>query len=112
MTTSKLPDDRRHVPAAASSEAADRKPGHPPAAGAISIIGTARKPADLACIMHASERMDTTLVQVCDVPVDVVATLKARAEARGQSLASYLRDLLAREAQVPPIEDPAQPHRL
>jgi hypothetical protein len=49
--------------------------------------------------------MDTTVVQVRDVPVDVVATLKARAEARGQSLASYLRDLLAREAQVPPIED-------
>jgi len=37
--------------------------------------------------------MDTTVVQVRDVPVDVVATLKARAEARGQSLAAYLRDL-------------------
>ena len=42
--------------------------------------------------------MDTTVVQVRDVPVEVVATLKARAEARGQSLAAYLRDLLAREA--------------
>jgi antitoxin FitA len=49
--------------------------------------------------------MDTTVVQVRDVPVDVVATLKARAEARGQSLAGYLRDLLTREAQTPPIED-------
>jgi antitoxin FitA len=60
-------------------------------------------------MMHAAPRipgcMDTTVVQVRDVPVDVVATLKARAEARGQSLAAYLRDLLAREAHTPPIED-------
>ena len=49
--------------------------------------------------------MDTTAVQVRDVPVEVVATLKARAEARGQSLAAYLRDLLAREAEELPIED-------
>jgi plasmid stability protein len=49
--------------------------------------------------------MDTTVVQVRDVPVEVVATLKARAEARGQSLAAYLRDLLAREAEELPIED-------
>ena len=58
-----------------------------------------------ACRVAYSGRMDTTVVQVRDVPVDVVATLKARAEARGQSLAAYLRDLLAREAQAPPIED-------
>jgi len=59
-------------------------------------------------MMHATMyiwRVDTTVVQVRDVPVDVVATLKTRAEARGQSLAAYLRDLLAREAQAPPIED-------
>jgi plasmid stability protein len=49
--------------------------------------------------------MDTTVVQVREVPAEVVATLRARAEARGQSLASYLRDLLAREAQALPIED-------
>jgi plasmid stability protein len=49
--------------------------------------------------------MDTTVVQVRHVPVEVVATLKARAEAHGQSLAAYLRDLLAREAQALPIED-------
>jgi plasmid stability protein len=49
--------------------------------------------------------MDTTVVQVRDVPVDVVATLKARADSRGQSLAAYLRDLLAQEAAVPPIEE-------
>ncbi len=58
-----------------------------------------------ACIFAYTGSMDTTVVQVRDVPVDVVATLKARAEARGQSLAAYLRDLLAREAQTPPIED-------
>jgi antitoxin FitA len=49
--------------------------------------------------------MDTTVVQVRDVPVDIVATLKARAEARGLSLAAYLRDVLAREARTPPVEE-------
>jgi antitoxin FitA len=49
--------------------------------------------------------MDTTVVQVRDVPVDVVAALKARAEARGISLAAFLRELLASEAAMPPIED-------
>ncbi len=49
--------------------------------------------------------MNTTVVQVRDVPVDVVAALKARAEARGESLAAFLRNLLAQEASMPPIED-------
>ena len=49
--------------------------------------------------------MDTTVVQVRDVPVDVVAALKARAEARGESLAAFLRNLLAQEASMPPVED-------
>jgi len=49
--------------------------------------------------------MDTTVVQVRDLPTDVVAALKARAQARGQSLAAYLRDLLTDEATKPPIED-------
>jgi antitoxin FitA len=52
-----------------------------------------------------TERMDTIVVQVRDVPADVIATLRARAEARGQSLSAYLRDLLAREAEAIPIED-------
>jgi len=47
----------------------------------------------------------STVVQVRDVPAEVVATLKARAESKGQSLAAYLRDLLTREAAMPPIED-------
>ena len=60
-----------------------------------------------ACCMHMAytSGMDTTVVQVRDVPVDVVAALKARAEARGMSLAAFLRELLASEAAMPPIED-------
>jgi hypothetical protein len=50
-------------------------------------------------------RMDTTVVQVRDVPVSVLTTLKARAEARGVSLSSFLRDLMASEAAMPPIDD-------
>jgi antitoxin FitA len=49
--------------------------------------------------------MSTTVVQVRDLPEDVVATLKARAESRGQSLSAYLRDLLTQEAALPPVED-------
>ena len=49
--------------------------------------------------------MGTTVVQVRDLPDEVVATLKARADARGQSLAAYLRDLLTQEAAMPPVED-------
>lgn len=49
--------------------------------------------------------MTTTIVQVRDVPEDVVATLRTRAEARGQSLAAYLRELLTDEAARTPIEE-------
>lgn len=49
--------------------------------------------------------METTVVQVRDLPNEVVATLKARAQARGQSLAAYLRELLTDEAAKPPIDD-------
>jgi antitoxin FitA len=49
--------------------------------------------------------MSTTVVQVRDLPEEVVATLKARAKARGQSLTAYLRDLLTQEAALPPVED-------
>jgi antitoxin FitA len=49
--------------------------------------------------------MDTTVVQVRDVPVSVLAALKARAEARGVSLSSFLRDLMASEAAMPPIDE-------
>jgi plasmid stability protein len=49
--------------------------------------------------------MNTTVVQVRDISEDVVATLKARAEQRGQSLAAYLRDLLTEEAARPSIDD-------
>ncbi len=49
--------------------------------------------------------MSSTVVQVRDLPEDVVATLKARAALHGQSLAAYLRDLLTQEAAMPPVED-------
>ncbi len=47
----------------------------------------------------------STTVQVRDLPEEVIATLKARAESRGQSFASYVRELLTQEAAMPPIED-------
>ena len=37
--------------------------------------------------------------------MSVLAALKARAEARGISLSSFLRDLMASEAAMPPIDD-------
>jgi plasmid stability protein len=52
-----------------------------------------------------AEDMNTTVVQVRDIPEDVVATLKTRAEHRGQSLAAYLRDLLTDEAARPSIDE-------
>jgi antitoxin FitA len=51
------------------------------------------------------EAMSTTVVQVRDLPEEVVDALKARAESRGQSLAAYLRDLLTQEASMPPVEE-------
>ena len=48
--------------------------------------------------------MNTTIVQVRDIPEHVVATLKRRAEQRGQSLTAYLRDLLTEEAGRPSID--------
>ena len=44
-------------------------------------------------------------MQVLDVPVSVVAALKARAEARGIFLSAFLRDLMASEAAMPAIDD-------
>ncbi len=49
--------------------------------------------------------MNTTVVQVRDVPVDVVEALRARAQARGVSMSAFLRELLASEAAMPAIED-------
>lgn len=49
--------------------------------------------------------MGTTVVQVRDVPDEVIARLKQRAATRGQSLAAYIRDLLAEEAALPAVED-------
>lgn len=49
--------------------------------------------------------MGPTVVQVRDIPDDVVAILKRRAERRGQSLTAYLRDLLTQEASQPSIDE-------
>jgi hypothetical protein len=49
--------------------------------------------------------VDRTFVQVRDVPVSVIAALKARAEARGISLSAFLRDLMASEAAMPAIDE-------
>lgn len=58
-----------------------------------------------ACTRCYRMTMHTTVVQVRDVPEEVVAALKDRAESRGQSLAAYLRDLLADEAARPSIDE-------
>lgn len=45
------------------------------------------------------------LLQIRGVPDHVRESLKARAAARGASLNSYLLDLLAREAERPPVDE-------
>lgn len=57
-----------------------------------------------ACIAWYGFRMAIT-VQVRDVPDDIVEVLKARAEAQGKSLASFVRELMTQEAATPSIED-------
>jgi plasmid stability protein len=52
-----------------------------------------------------ADAMSTTVVQVRDIPDAVVATLKRRAEQRGQSLTAYLRDLLTQEASQPSTDE-------
>jgi plasmid stability protein len=47
----------------------------------------------------------TGLVQIRGVPEQVRATLKARAAARGESLNTFLSDLLAREAARPTVQE-------
>lgn len=89
--------------------------GHRLAAGGREIAGFgdgAGRVFQNACILHAFLLqmryrcgMGTAVVQVRDLPEEVVATLKARAESRGQSLTAYLRDLLTQEAAMPPVED-------
>lgn len=45
--------------------------------------------------------MSTALLQIRNVPDDARRVLKARAAARGQSLNTYLLDLIAREVERP-----------
>lgn len=44
-------------------------------------------------------------LQVRDLPAEVHRTLKARAAASGRSLSEYARDILAREAGRPTIDE-------
>lgn len=46
-----------------------------------------------------------SLLQIRNVPDDARRTLKARAAARGESLNSYLLDLIEREVARPTIEE-------
>ena len=79
----------------------------------VAMLRPAREPtARTLAPVHANRMnnayhgvMDTTIVQVRDVPVSVLAALKARAEAQGISLSAFLRDLMASEAAMPPISD-------
>ncbi|MCF2525622.1 FitA-like ribbon-helix-helix domain-containing protein [Yinghuangia soli] len=43
-----------------------------------------------------------TLLVIRNLSDETVATLRERAHARGQSLPAYVRDLLEREATLPP----------
>lgn len=49
--------------------------------------------------------MPTTIVQVRDIPKDVVAKLRQRAAARGTSLSAYIRDLLAEDAEQETMDE-------
>jgi plasmid stability protein len=45
------------------------------------------------------------ILQVRDVPEEVIATLRDRAEASGVSLSAYVRRILAAEAEAEPMEE-------
>jgi plasmid stability protein len=49
--------------------------------------------------------MTNTILQVRDMPVDVLARLRERAAAQGMSLSQYVRDLLSQDAAQPTISE-------
>ncbi len=49
--------------------------------------------------------MPTTILQVRDMPVDVLARLRERASAQGMSLSQYVRDLLKQDAEQPTLSE-------
>lgn len=49
--------------------------------------------------------MANTILQVRDMPVDVLAKLRERAAAQGMSLSQYVRDLLSQDAAQPTISE-------
>ncbi|MGH3925304.1 MAG: FitA-like ribbon-helix-helix domain-containing protein [Pseudonocardiaceae bacterium] len=52
-----------------------------------------------------SPLMGNTILQVRDVPEDVLARLRERAAVRGTSLSAYVRELLADEAEQPTLDE-------
>lgn len=46
-----------------------------------------------------------SILQVRDIPEDVLAKLRERAEARGVSLSAYVREILAVEADQEPMTE-------
>lgn len=49
--------------------------------------------------------MTNTILQVRDMPADVLAKLRERAAAQGMSLSQYVRDLLSQDAAQPTISE-------
>ncbi|MGH3930051.1 MAG: FitA-like ribbon-helix-helix domain-containing protein [Pseudonocardiaceae bacterium] len=49
--------------------------------------------------------MGNTILQVRDVPEDVLVRLRERAAVRGTSLSAYVRELLADEAEQPTLDE-------
>jgi plasmid stability protein len=49
--------------------------------------------------------MPTTILQVREMPVDVLAKLRERASAQGMSLSQYVRDLLKQDAEQPTLSE-------
>jgi antitoxin FitA len=49
--------------------------------------------------------MNTTILQVRDIPESVVATLRQRADREGLSLSAYVRNLLASDAEQPTMAE-------
>lgn len=68
---------------------------------------TCLTPAPDSCTLHEAgyHRLMSTILQVRDVPEDVLARLRKRAAARGTSLSAYVRELLADDARQETMDE-------
>lgn len=57
------------------------------------------------CDKHGAYAHDMKMVQIRNVPEDLVNELKARAAARRQSLSDFLLEELAGIVETPPLDD-------